>query len=371
MSYDLYVGMQYAPFCARVGLDDMAPRKPLATANAVYALAASARYIALGVSNNPYLQVFKDGELIDVTTPILPSRTQSCCMVFSPDGRRLYCGLYNTPFLAVINTETWSLLSGLPAIPIAPSQLALSHDGSKLMICHNDTRQPVLLDTQTLAAINTGNVFGQYSYGAAFNHDDSILYVSSNNPRLLRAIRVSDWTVIASVATPGNGRVFYNGDHVLWQQAYGQDHLLLDAQLNPLPLEITRQTQAITAVPGGFVITYADNAYPRVELMRTPDGTRETIDGMAYVFGQIYDLAVTQPVFKRIYGTVRDRDGNPAQRTVRVFRRADGRQVAEAQSDAASGDYEIAVVDDEYDVVAQAADGEKLNDLIYARVTPE
>lgn len=69
-------------------------------------------------------------------------------------------------------------------------------------------------------------------------------------------------------------------------------------------------------------------------------------------------------------GTVRDDAGDPAARTVRVYRRTDGRLLGETTSDAVTGAYSVDVADVEVQCVILDDDTAPLyNDLIL-RVEP-
>lgn len=88
--------------------------------------------------------------------------------------------------------------------------------------------------------------------------------------------------------------------------------------------------------------------------------------------GREVGLYVPADHYYRISGTVRDIDNVPAERMVRAYRRSDGVLMAETTSDPATGNYEIRLSDDDvYDIQFYTLEGETLNDLFYARVTPE
>jgi|GEM_PF-5884148 len=98
-------------------------------------------------------------------------------------------------------------------------------------------------------------------------------------------------------------------------------------------------------------------------------------------------LVISQRAMGRIYGTVRDVNNQPAARTVELyssspydpaFSAAQQRCLGRTVSDAATGEYLLHTPEaflnypyDGYSVVFKAEQGENLNDLIYARVTPE
>ena len=97
---------------------------------------------------------------------------------------------------------------------------------------------------------------------------------------------------------------------------------------------------------------------------------------MSLVRGQTDESRPTVIVSKnygQITGTVRDVNNNPVARQVRVFRRSDGLLVGQTTSNATTGDYSVLTPDaasEAYDVQFYTLNGELLNDLVYARVTP-
>lgn len=75
-----------------------------------------------------------------------------------------------------------------------------------------------------------------------------------------------------------------------------------------------------------------------------------------------------------ITGTVRDSNNDPAERTIRAYRREDGLLVAETKSDATTGDYTVILPTQDteaYDIQFMTIDGENLNDLFFSKSTPQ
>ena len=71
-------------------------------------------------------------------------------------------------------------------------------------------------------------------------------------------------------------------------------------------------------------------------------------------------------------GTVRDINNAPAARTVRAIRRSNGVITAQTVSDATTGNYRLKLSDPgPFDVQFMAADGELLNDIIFAKSEPK
>lgn len=82
-------------------------------------------------------------------------------------------------------------------------------------------------------------------------------------------------------------------------------------------------------------------------------------------------MALLAPPSRYLRGVVRDKDGNPAARTVQAFRRSDGALLRTVTSNATTGEYTLDLLhgDIEYDVRFKIATGETLNDLFFARAT--
>jgi|GEM_PF-6441178 len=84
-------------------------------------------------------------------------------------------------------------------------------------------------------------------------------------------------------------------------------------------------------------------------------------------------IAVAQNGMGQIKGSVFGKDGQRVSRTVQAFSRVDGRLLAQTQSSPIDGRYRLFVpdVNEPCDVTFRALEGEGLNDLIVARVTPQ
>ena len=380
MSYDAYLAINASPYLRRMGMDDLLPKASIVTASQVYATVISHdnQYLALGIYNQPYLEIYDMASETKIdNVPSLPYYVNGPCLAFSPDGKRLYCGLYASPFLTIVNLETFGIISSGITLPSFPTGLSLSPDGKRLIFYFSNNTYPVVIDTDSMTVVDTNNVFPVYIYGGAFNEDGSVFYVSTTVSPYLRVIRTADWTQISSTNNvPTYSSLEFASGYLFCRRTNGAGFGVFDSSLNEVPEAtalITRQIMAMKASPDGryMLFFFTSNTYPKAVRLRIGDWRIEPVDALSLATFGVNDIAISRPEFKRIYGTVRDKDGNPAQRTVRIFHRGNGRMVAEQQSDATTGDYEASVVAGEYDVVAMAADGENLNDLIYARVTPE
>ena len=73
-----------------------------------------------------------------------------------------------------------------------------------------------------------------------------------------------------------------------------------------------------------------------------------------------------------VSGTVRDIANSPAKRTILAYERISGRLAGKTTSNAITGNYTLNLPNTrEHDLVFQAAPGEQLNDLFFARVEPQ
>ena len=200
-----------------------------------------------------------------------------------------------------------------------------------------------------------------------------------------------------------------NGVHVSLQN--------VDSKLALSPIALAGTAFGCAFSPDGTLLAVAHSSSPHITIYNTstwtklanpsvlppntatgcafsPDGTLLVVTHGGFPYANIYNTSTwaveswfstinanskavsfgNSPAH-RIRGTVRDKDGNLVSRTVRAHRRSDGALVAQAVSDAMTGEYELVVYPDNlaepYDVQFLAAPGDLLNDLIYARTTAE
>ncbi len=85
-------------------------------------------------------------------------------------------------------------------------------------------------------------------------------------------------------------------------------------------------------------------------------------------FPQAYLYGTPPPSTYYISGTVTDADGNPAERTIRLYNRTTGALLESEQSDSVTGEFEFQDIGDAEFYVVAVADGAEEPDLIY-RVT--
>jgi len=180
----------------------------------------------------------------------------------------------------------------------------------------------------------TGGLPSSTANGVAISPDGSLCAVAHYNSPYLTVYRTSDWSkVTISSPPPGTANgVAFNQDGSLCAVAHGSS-----------PYLTVYRTSDWSKVDHPFAVVPA-NSYTR---------------GVAFF--------ASSP--RVIRGNVRDLNGTLVSRRVRVYDRTDGALCGSATSDPITGEYEVLLYegDVDYDVQFMAADGENLNDLIYAR----
>jgi predicted polyphosphate/ATP-dependent NAD kinase len=122
--------------------------------------------------------------------------------------------------------------------------------------------------------------------------------------------------------------------------------------------------------PDGTLCAVVHNAAPYLTVYNVSDWTKVPSPFAVLPVNNILRaVAFLAPPARIIRGNVRDIDGDLVSRRVRVYDRTDGALCGSTTSDPITGEYEVLLYegDVEYDVQFMAADGENLNDLIYAR----
>ena len=119
--------------------------------------------------------------------------------------------------------------------------------------------------------------------------------------------------------------------------------------------------------PDGSRLAVVHNTSPFITIYNTADWSSRPAS--LFASGGQKHVAFSAVGKLVVRGSVRDIDNNPAARRVRVHERSTGDLCAETTSSAVAGEYEVAVYqgDVDYDVQFLTADGEQLNDLIFAR----
>jgi len=261
-------------------------------------------------------------------------------MDISPDGRYLAMGLASVSSgssLCIIDLATGEQLQGVLSIAAGTSyRCRFSPNGRLLAVTHNSLIGLYVYDVQTWQQI-PGISVGAVCYGLDFSPDGQYLALAGRNMQGLIVYRVSDWSRIDNLPAQGN----------LYTVRFSPDAVMLAIGASSTPYVRVMDVKTWQMLPA-------------LQLVET-------------ILLQVTAVAFTAPQLGTVSGAIHDIDGNPAARQVRAYRRSDGMLVGRATSDATSGEYSIRLVKAQgpYDIQAMIAEGEQLNDLFYARVTPE
>jgi len=147
--------------------------------------------------------------------PVIPQKFDLVAMrgdephdlVISADGRRAYAPLRNTDNLLVIDVPTNQVIDIVDLYPEAehplgpaPQRVALTPDGSRLLILNSNDESVTLFDTTTLSTIKTLR-FNHWLGGVAVAPDGSMGYVSLNKDDvLIKVIDIASAEVLTSIS---------------------------------------------------------------------------------------------------------------------------------------------------------------------------
>jgi len=317
------------------------------------------------------------------------------------------CSVY-APFLQLLDLATLEPKSGfVSGLNDACLAAAFSPDGSRLAVLYQggkklrqyDLTQAGFPYIETPATISVSD-----SYAATLSYSPDGNYLLASNKNYLFALfdpqdlsLLKQWTGHASYYVKG----LWLGEHYYAVNTYNSGGLAV-ARVSTAGGYVLKELLDLK-VPDGNVFkgrTY-DLAYDakasRMYLWHEPVSSGAFgIFGLSW-FDPSLDTPETHPIIEverpsnalysskeqnallllqknlgEVRGTVRDVDNAPAARLVRAFNRQSGRLVAQTMSDALTGNYKMTLPDTQpVDVVFQSAQGELLNDLIFAKVIPD
>lgn len=284
----------------------------------------------------PYLTLYDTatGTALPPPTAMPPGGCYGCA--FSPDGTIFAVAHGSSPFVTCYNTSTWEKITGILPAAGTGRACAFSPDGSVLAVAHDYSPFVTRYNTSTWgklpnpSALPTAN--GQ---DCAFSPAAPLLAVLQSGAPYLIIYDTTNWTKLAVPATtlPGTAS----------RCTFNQDGTLLAVAHQNAPFLTVYETQGWT-VRTDLSLPLAANAR-----------------------GAAVGFSIAAPLL--LEGTVRDLDGYPVARTVRVYERDTGNLCATATSSAVDGSYSISVYegDKAYDVQFMADPAENLNDLFFAK----
>ena len=326
---------------------------------AVRCQAVSDRYWAIG-GDSPFLYVFDRLSFAFSTVPTTGLSTV-VSLAFSPDGSRLAVGTYLPAKTRLYNTADWTYVDSPAYYYHARSIVEFTPDGTRLVVigCHPSSDGYVsTLNPETLEVISGPSATVTYN-----GFTGSWSWAGGGVYALKRGRGGKE--MFASVTTRYYQPIRFNGETLVieGQGGLAENGLLsLDHHGGRLLTNNYYDNQLVGQITGLDSKTMSLTWLPEVNKLRVP------ING--YPCGAYPFVYTSNP--HQITGTVRDITNSPAARVVQAFRRSDGVIMAQTTSDETTGDYRLEVFDaGPYDVRFKTLDGELLNDLFYANVTPE
>jgi WD40 repeat protein len=155
--------------------------------------------LAVGHDSSPFLTVLNTSDWSIVSgTPTLPGGSRG--VVFSPDGTRLAVGHAISPLLTVLNTSNWSVVSGTPTLAGIGRGVAFSPDGSLLAVGQDTSPFLTVLNTSNWSVVSTPTLAGE-GFGVAFSPDGTKLAVGHAITPFLTVLNTSNWSVVSGTPT--------------------------------------------------------------------------------------------------------------------------------------------------------------------------
>jgi|GEM_PF-4505043 len=325
-------------------------------------------HIALYSEYAPYLQLLTlpDLELVASFNSGLVGYCTNAA--FSPDGSKLAVLAYgrekplreydltqpNFPFSEAEQAfpATYSSLS-------YPMVIAYSPSGDKLMLFQSGYFQ-ILFNVADLSVLKNWGASGiQYGYKQCLWIEDSVYSInSSTKAAVLRSKTTDDYALsqLPPIKRPDGIASYPN----VYDLAY--DEQAQRVYLWHQPVYSGERSKV-------FALSWFD---PTLETPEMHPITAAQCPASLHYTSSSGSLLLLQKNLGEVRGTVRDVDNAPAARLVRAFNRQSGRLVAQTMSDALTGNYKMTLPDTQpVDVVFQSAQGELLNDLIFAKAIPD
>lgn len=316
----------------------------------IYSIAASDRHYAVA-GTNPFLRLYDwQHQVINIDTKDL-SNVYGVC--FNDDGSKLFVLHDRSPHLRAYDLATLSYKDITITVRINSVYAHIYYAFGQLLFFGGTTTNysyfkmfdDELNQTFSFNNNNQYNNYGGNSVGRLLKHptkDDTLLLIKlSPNNRLEVFELVLNPTPVSTLVLQTNFSTIYSA--------------------------------CCTDIHIYLCHTYHNATHRTISVYRLSDYTFDEVETGAFTQyqGDIMDFVVIKKNTGKITGQVRDVNNSPASRTVRAFDRKTGQIVAQTVSDT-TGNYQLNLpTTDDVDVQFMAQDGDNLNDLFYAKVTPE
>lgn len=190
-------------------------------------------YMAVTGEGAQGLKIYDTADWSTVAALALPDCSP---VAFSPDGALLAVGYGESPNMAIVDTSTWTVISGTPSFDgLTPlTDLAWSPDGSLLAVSHYGASGPFLtvIDTNDWSVLPGTPSLPSDGRGVAFSRDGTQLAVSFASSPSLRIYNTSDWSQVPGTPSPSASgfKLSYSADGQYLAMAFGGSpgHIVLN-----------------------------------------------------------------------------------------------------------------------------------------------
>lgn len=136
-------------------------------------------------------------------SPVLPNSARA--IRFSPDGTMMAVGHYGSPYLSIVSTSDWSLISPHPSSALFSTNgveaLAWSADGAYLACGQSDSGNLVVLDTSDWSQVTVSETIPEPVVRADFSPDGAYLALAFADATTgLMVLDVATWTAVSLTA---------------------------------------------------------------------------------------------------------------------------------------------------------------------------
>lgn len=156
--------------------------------------------MAVGHYGSPYLSIVSttDWSLISPAPDSALFSTNGVeGLAWSPDGAYLACGQFDSGHLVVLDTSDWSQVTVSETIPNDVVRLDFSPDSAYLALAMSNTAGLMVLDVATWSAVTLTATVADWTYDVKFSHDGTLLAVAHEDTNNISIIEVATWDNVA------------------------------------------------------------------------------------------------------------------------------------------------------------------------------